>query len=115
MIFFFFFFFFFFTSRNILFRRITSGLPPEHVRAALHTVLAVVSPTTRTKMGIQLKVHGPKGEEKIIDLCDSDRELRKITVTQLMSKLSHELNMTSKYCRGEVNGNLMHLMYLCPG
>ncbi|KAM8746975.1 ubiquitin-like protein ISG15 [Acanthopagrus schlegelii] len=50
-------------------------------------------------MGIQLRVHGPKGEEKIIDLCDSDRELRKITVTQLRDKVAGALNMSSEEIR----------------
>lgn len=68
---------------------------PENVRAALHGPRSGLTDHP-DKMGIQLKVHGPKGEEKIVDLCDSDRELRKITVTQLMDILSHELNMSSK-------------------
>ena len=54
---------------------------------------ALSSPTGR--MRVQLKVHGPKGEEKIIDLCDSDRELRRMTVTQLRDKVAGELRIST--------------------
>lgn len=44
-------------------------------------------------MIIQLKVIGPGGEEKIIDLCHNEEQLKKITVRQLREKLTKELGI----------------------
>lgn len=43
-------------------------------------------------MGIQLRVNTPQGgTSKVIDLCDSEAQLRKITVMQLKEKISEQL------------------------
>lgn len=43
-------------------------------------------------MGIQLKVNGPKGDYvKVLDLCDSNEQLRRITVIQLKEKIARQL------------------------
>lgn len=44
-------------------------------------------------MGIQLKVIGFTGKEKIIDLCDNEEQLKKITVKQLKEKIIEELGL----------------------
>ncbi|XP_049425163.1 polyubiquitin-like [Epinephelus fuscoguttatus] len=46
--------------------------------------------TNSTDMGIQLKVHGIRGEMKTIDLCDTEEQLRSITVQQLKEKIKEE-------------------------
>uniref|UniRef100_A0A3Q3WW73 Ubiquitin-like domain-containing protein n=1 Tax=Mola mola TaxID=94237 RepID=A0A3Q3WW73_MOLML len=42
-------------------------------------------------MVIQLQVNGPLGEIKIVDLCQSEQHLRKITVMQLKDKIAEQL------------------------
>uniref|UniRef100_A0A3P8S744 Ubiquitin-like domain-containing protein n=1 Tax=Amphiprion percula TaxID=161767 RepID=A0A3P8S744_AMPPE len=42
---------------------------------------------------IQLKVNGPRGEEKIIDLCDDEEQMKRITVLHLKKKIEHELRI----------------------
>uniref|UniRef100_A0A8C4E8X3 Ubiquitin-like domain-containing protein n=1 Tax=Dicentrarchus labrax TaxID=13489 RepID=A0A8C4E8X3_DICLA len=42
-------------------------------------------------MKIQVKVNGPRGEEKVIDLCDSEEQLKRFTVMQLKEKITKEL------------------------
>lgn len=48
-------------------------------------------------MGIQLKVNPPRGDEKIIDVCDNEEQLKKITVVHLKKKIAHELRMTDDF------------------
>ncbi|XP_033466045.2 polyubiquitin-like [Epinephelus lanceolatus] len=43
-----------------------------------------------TDMGIQLKVHVIIGEKKTIDLCDTEEQLKSITVLQLKEKIIEE-------------------------
>uniref|UniRef100_A0A8C4GJF0 Ubiquitin-like domain-containing protein n=1 Tax=Dicentrarchus labrax TaxID=13489 RepID=A0A8C4GJF0_DICLA len=45
-------------------------------------------------MPIQVKVNGPRGEEKIIDLCDSEEQLKRITVKDLKTKIAQELRIS---------------------
>lgn len=47
------------------------------------------------KMRIQLKVQSPTGQERIVGLCDSEAQLRKITVMQLKDKLTQELMIST--------------------
>lgn len=84
-------------------RRLTSRLfgglfVPKltHLRSA-HRVERVVVGLNGLggKMRIQLKVHSPTGQERIIDLCDSEAQLRKITVMQLKDKLTRELMIST--------------------
>lgn len=42
-------------------------------------------------MVFQLTVHGPRGKEKVVDLCDSEEQLKRITVLHLKKKIVHEL------------------------
>lgn len=43
-------------------------------------------------MGVQLRVNTPQGgTSKVIDLCDSEAQLKKITVMQLKEKISEQL------------------------
>ncbi|GLD53820.1 ubiquitin-60S ribosomal protein L40-like protein [Lates japonicus] len=42
-------------------------------------------------MVFQLKVNGPRGEEKIIDLCNTEEQMKNITVMQLKKKIVREL------------------------
>uniref|UniRef100_A0AAQ5XFP1 Ubiquitin-like domain-containing protein n=1 Tax=Amphiprion ocellaris TaxID=80972 RepID=A0AAQ5XFP1_AMPOC len=44
-------------------------------------------------MAVQLKVNGPRGEEKIIDLCDDEEQMKRITVLHLKKKIEHELRI----------------------
>uniref|UniRef100_A0A8C2X5W0 Ubiquitin-like domain-containing protein n=1 Tax=Cyclopterus lumpus TaxID=8103 RepID=A0A8C2X5W0_CYCLU len=42
-------------------------------------------------MKYQLKINGPRGEEKIIDLCENEEDMGRITVHQLKKKIAREL------------------------
>uniref|UniRef100_A0A672Z9V7 Ubiquitin-like domain-containing protein n=1 Tax=Sphaeramia orbicularis TaxID=375764 RepID=A0A672Z9V7_9TELE len=44
-------------------------------------------------MGVQLNVTGPRGEEKIIDLCDSEDQMKRLTVMHLKKKIIKELGI----------------------
>ncbi|KAL7375165.1 hypothetical protein ABVT39_012968 [Epinephelus coioides] len=44
-------------------------------------------------MVIQLKVHDPRGQQHIIDVCDGQEDMEKITVQQLKKKIAHILKM----------------------
>uniref|UniRef100_A0A3Q1G9X7 Ubiquitin-like domain-containing protein n=1 Tax=Acanthochromis polyacanthus TaxID=80966 RepID=A0A3Q1G9X7_9TELE len=46
-------------------------------------------------MAVQLKVNGPRGEEKIIDLCDDEEQMKRITVLHLKKKIVHELQIST--------------------
>ncbi|KAK5858701.1 hypothetical protein PBY51_002822 [Eleginops maclovinus] len=48
-------------------------------------------------MTIQLRVNGPRGEEKVIDVCENEEDLKKMTVKQLRDKIAREL---------EINGDI---------
>ncbi|KAI3376363.1 hypothetical protein L3Q82_016831 [Scortum barcoo] len=67
----------------------------ESLHLSKHTPHAICAETGQTetdsKMKIQLKVSGPRGDEKIIDLCENEEQLKKITVMQLKKKIAQEL------------------------
>uniref|UniRef100_A0A3B4WV30 Ubiquitin-like domain-containing protein n=1 Tax=Seriola lalandi dorsalis TaxID=1841481 RepID=A0A3B4WV30_SERLL len=44
-----------------------------------------------------LKVNGPRGEEKIIDLCSTQEQLGKIEVGYLKKKIVEELHITGEF------------------
>ncbi|KAI4808355.1 hypothetical protein CgunFtcFv8_006318 [Champsocephalus gunnari] len=46
-------------------------------------------------MTIQLRVSGPRGEEKVIDVCENEEDLKKITVKQLREKITRELEISA--------------------
>uniref|UniRef100_A0A3Q3G2X3 Ubiquitin-like domain-containing protein n=1 Tax=Labrus bergylta TaxID=56723 RepID=A0A3Q3G2X3_9LABR len=48
-------------------------------------------------MGIQVNVHGPRGEEKIIDLCDNIEQMKNITVEQLKRKIRNDLRISTSH------------------
>lgn len=49
-------------------------------------------------MVIQLKVHSPTGEEKVIKLCDNEEQMEEITVLQLKQMITKTFMI-----RGEFN------------
>ncbi|XP_049923166.1 uncharacterized protein LOC126404174 isoform X2 [Epinephelus moara] len=49
--------------------------------------------TNSTDMGIQLKVRLGTGEKQIINLCDTEEQLRSITVLQLKEKIAEEFGL----------------------
>lgn len=70
--------------------------PPDQqlIKAALH--FAFVRKNTwgtpsADIMGVQLRVNGPRGEEKVIHLCDNEEQMKLITVQHLKKKIEHEL------------------------
>ncbi|CAN9500108.1 unnamed protein product [Ophioblennius macclurei] len=46
-------------------------------------------------MGIQFQVHGPRGEKKIVDVCQSEEQMQKMTVLLLKKKIIQILNISS--------------------
>jgi len=48
-------------------------------------------------MKFQLKINGPRGEEQIIDLCESEEEMGWITVHQLKKKIAQEMRISRLY------------------
>lgn len=48
-------------------------------------------------MGIQLNVNDPKGEEKVIELCDNEEQMKKMTVLQLKKKIVKELRLSGMF------------------
>ncbi|TNN71965.1 Ubiquitin-like protein [Liparis tanakae] len=47
-------------------------------------------------MKFQLKINGPRGEEQIIDLCESEEEMGRITVRQLKKKIAREMRISDE-------------------
>uniref|UniRef100_A0A672FGW8 Ubiquitin-like domain-containing protein n=1 Tax=Salarias fasciatus TaxID=181472 RepID=A0A672FGW8_SALFA len=45
------------------------------------------------KMGLQIKVHGPRGEKKIIDLCEKEEQLEKMSVLLLKKIIVQQLSI----------------------
>lgn len=60
---------------------------------SLNKVLIEVEtdPALNAKMSIQLKVNGPRGEEKIVDICDNMDQMKVLKVMELKSKISAAL------------------------
>lgn len=48
-------------------------------------------PALSAKMSVQLKVNGPRGEEKIVDICDNMDQMKALTVMELKSKIAKAL------------------------
>ncbi|KAK9524832.1 hypothetical protein VZT92_017198 [Zoarces viviparus] len=48
-------------------------------------------------MKIQLKINGLTGEENIINLCEKQEEMSRITVQQLKNKIAEELNIEDDF------------------
>ncbi|KAK5858703.1 hypothetical protein PBY51_002824 [Eleginops maclovinus] len=44
-------------------------------------------------MKIQLRVNGPRGDEKIVDLCQNEEDLKRITVLMLKERITRELKI----------------------
>ncbi|KAF1380687.1 hypothetical protein PFLUV_G00166460 [Perca fluviatilis] len=44
-------------------------------------------------MVVQLKVVSPRGEEKVIDLCENEEQMKGITVLHLEKKITEELKL----------------------
>uniref|UniRef100_A0A672F1A6 Uncharacterized protein n=1 Tax=Salarias fasciatus TaxID=181472 RepID=A0A672F1A6_SALFA len=42
----------------------------------------------------KVKVQGPRGEKKILDLCETEEQLEKMTVLLLKKKISQQLSIS---------------------
>lgn len=58
---------------------------------SLDKSLIEVDPALSAKMSVQLKVNGPRGEEKIVDICDNMDQMKVLTVMELKSKIAKAL------------------------
>uniref|UniRef100_A0A672FBT2 Ubiquitin-like domain-containing protein n=1 Tax=Salarias fasciatus TaxID=181472 RepID=A0A672FBT2_SALFA len=45
-------------------------------------------------MGLQVKVNGPRGEKKILDLCETEEQLEKMSVLHLKKIIVQQLSIS---------------------
>ncbi|KAJ4948545.1 hypothetical protein JOQ06_020078 [Pogonophryne albipinna] len=44
-------------------------------------------------MKVQLRVNGPRGDEKVLDLCEDEEDLKRLTVLQLKKRIVRDMKI----------------------
>ena len=59
-------------------------------------VKSAAEATDTTEMAVQVRVRGPRGEERLIGLCDTEEQLKRMTVLQLEEKIASTFRISGR-------------------